>query len=138
MTADKNTLNDSEDKDKIIDPYLARALNHLDAPGGQPWTLDNRFILAGRWQMKKYPHIMIAPLELADVIRIFEETIPDINHWRRVFLKVETHLKTYRASGKSIQSINAFNWLTGWCMNEVLETAIKDQRLKNGGKRFQK
>lgn len=124
-----------QDKSNSPDLYLARALRHLEEPSDQPWTLDNRFILAGRQKMKSYPHIMISPDELADVIRTFEQTLPDVTLWRQVFLKVETHLKTYVATGRSIQTINPFLWLTGWCLNETLETACKSQRLKNGGQK---
>lgn len=129
---------DKHNAQPIKDPYLARALKHLEEPADQDWTRDNRYILAARRPMRNYPLIMISPSELAEVIRIFEETIPDTKLWRRVFLKTETQLQTYLASRKSIQSINAFNWLTGWCMDSVLETATKDQRLKNGGRRYQK
>ena len=133
MTTDNENLPDKEPQDKPKDPYLIRALRHLEVPADQEWTKDNRFILAGRWQMKNYPNIMIAPTELAQVIKIFEETIPDTLLWKRVFDKAESNLKTYRALGKNIRAVNVMNWLTGWCLNETLETAIKTTRLKTSG-----
>ena len=132
MTTDPQTINDETAESNIKDPYLERALRHLETPESQPWTKDSRFLLAGRWQMKRYPNIMLSPLELAQVIKIFEESLPDLNLWRRVFQRVESHLKTYRVTGKNIAAINAMNWLTGWCLNETLETAIKEQRIKKG------
>lgn len=131
MATDNHNVPANEEQDKIKDPYLVRALRHLEQPADQPWTKDNRFVMAGRWQMTKYPSIMIAPTELAYVIQIFEESLPDMRLWRRVFELVESTLKTYSIAGKPTRTINAQGWLIGWALDQTLEVSIKDQRLKN-------
>ena len=131
MATDNHNLPPNEEQDKIKDPYLVRALRHLEQPADQPWTKDNRFVMAGRWQMINYPNIMIAPTELAYVIQILEQSLPDRTYWKRVFELVESTLKTYAIAGKSIRTVNAQGWLIGWALDQTLEVSIKDQRLKN-------
>lgn len=130
---DSDKLPQNPPEHNIKDPYLERALRHLEKPLCQSWTKDNRFLTAGRWQMTHYPSIMIAPTELAYVIKIFEESLPDHTLWKRVFELVESTLKTYAVAGRNIRTVNPQGWLIGWALNQTLDIAIKDQRLKNAG-----
>jgi len=111
------------------DENLRIALEKLETPANQQWTLDNRFIMAGRRPMKDYTNIWLTPHELADVIKKLEES--DIPMWsyKDLFLKAEARLVTYKQERRPVQTVSVYNWLTGFLFQEVLETTIKETRL---------
>ena len=111
------------------DPNMEIALEKLETPDGQPWTLDNRFISAGRRPMRDYPTIWLTPHELADVVKKLEESQIPIYSYKDLFLKAEAKMKTYSAQGRSNQAVSVYNWLTGFLFDELLERAIKETRL---------
>jgi hypothetical protein len=111
------------------DENMQIALDKLEAPNGQNWVFDNRFIGAGRRPMKDYPTIWLTPHELSDVIRKLEESdIPQASY-KDLFFKAEAKLKTYSSQGRSNQSVSVYNWLTGFLFDELLERTIKETRL---------
>lgn len=111
------------------DPNMVIALEKLEKPTGQPWTLDNRFVGAGRRPMKDYPTIWMTPPELADVIKKLEESQIPVQAYKDLFLKAEARLRTYDTQGRSSQNVSVYNWMTGFLFDELLERTIKETRL---------
>lgn len=118
-----------EEKFDTSDPNMEIALEKLQAPAGQDWTYDNRYMGAGRRPMKDYPEIWLTPQELADVIKKLEGSDIPVQSYKDLFLKAEAKLKTYSSQGRSNQTVSVYNWLTGFLFDESLERAIKETRL---------
>ena len=136
-----NNLASSEEiSDPNLEKWLPKASEHLPLPTDPPqkWQLDNRFINAGRRPMKKYPLIFISATELAEVFRQYDEVGLQPIDARQAFQAVAGRLLTHAANGSSNNQVSAFNWLIGWAKQEVLETAIKDERHKNAKEGYAK
>ncbi len=113
------------------DERTLEALELLEDPGGQPWTRENPFMLAGRRPMRKYPRIRIAPGELAGVLEHLEHSPLPPEWWKSVFKAVEARITTWTAQGKPDAYANAAAWLTGFALTDALEqhnTRLKVER----------
>lgn len=94
---------------------------------------DNRFINAGLRPLRKYPKIWISVRSLCDVLETYEQVgIPidsrKIHHL--AFKNVQAKLEIYEQEGKSTKNVSCYSWLTGFAMQEVLDTLTKSNRLK--------
>lgn len=118
-----------QEKFDLSDPNMAIALEKLEAPTGQSWMNDNRYIGASRRPMKDYPALWLTPHELADVIKKLESSHIPVQGYKDLFLKAEARLKTYAGQGRSTQGVSVYNWLTGFLFDELLERTIKEARL---------
>lgn len=118
---------------ETIDPgdneNLKIALEKLQSPGNQQWTLDNRFVNAGRRPMKDYPELWLTPFELEDIIKKLKESDIPMTSYKDLFAKAEAKLKTWKQERRSTSGVSVYNWLTGFLFQEVLETTIKETRL---------
>lgn len=129
---------------EFTDPNIAKwmkpATEHLEPLLDPPskWQLDNRYINAGRRPMKKYPHVFLSAPELAEVFRQYDEVGLTPLDARQAFQAVSGRLITLASNGSSNNSISVFNWLIGWAKQEVLESKIKEHRLKNAKEGYAK
>lgn len=111
------------------DETLKIALTKLETPADQQWTLDNRFISAGRRPMKDYQNIWLTPFELADVMKKLQSSDIPQGSYKDLFLKAEAKLVTWKQERRSLTTVSVYNWLTGFLFDELLERAIKERRL---------
>lgn len=81
---------------------------------------DSRFVNAGRKPMKKYPDIWLTRHELADWMMIYLRLGVQKNQLDIGFKKTQAKILTYRQEGKRVQSVSAYNWGTGFILQEVL------------------
>ncbi len=112
------------------DPLLADAEARLQAPGGQPWTQSNAWICAGRRPLKRFPLIFLTPQELIQALQQIRKSIPP-DDVAGVFESCEARLRN--KSPQQRDQVSAYNWLTGWCLEEAIDKATKRQRGKNSG-----
>ena len=112
------------------DPLLADAEKRLEPPNGQPWTSTNQWIGAGRRPMRKFPLIFLTPHELVQALQQIRKSIPP-DDVAGVFESCEARLRN--KSPQQRDSTSAYNWLTGWCLEEAIDKATKRQRGKNSG-----
>lgn len=142
-TEDHEDLNLKKEKDKLpelpkLEPVFETeaereifqaAENALEKDQGQPWTLENSYIGAGRRPLKNYPLIRLTASGFAHIIKTHETNGLSTDDTKEALKKVEIKLQSFREQGKKIDYANAESWLVGWAMNEQLEKKINVNRL---------
>jgi hypothetical protein len=115
------------DKQEPIDPYLAMALERLQAPEGAV-ARDSRFLNTGRRPLKKFPNIWLTGPELAAVFREWEARNIPRDRWGKLFLTLESRFSTVRGDGRSITARDPYSELTGWIVTEELRSEAEEAR----------
>lgn len=106
------------------------ALEKLESPEGKQWVNSSQYMNAGRRPMRDYPEIWLSPVELADVIREWQNSNIPPEKWRKGFKSVQARLRTHAVNGKPPERVSVYNWLTGFGRNDLIEETIKDKRLE--------
>lgn len=112
--------------------FLEAAREALEAPDNPKLQSDNRFVLAGRRPMRKFPLIWLTEAELCDVLETYEKWGIPVDGQQihlQAFKNVSSDLTTRLAENKNTK-INAYTWLIGHEAQRLLDSLIKQVRLK--------
>lgn len=113
------------------DPFLAEARKKLEEPDGtKPWERSTVFINTGRRPLKSYPDLWFTPVELAEVVKKYDESGIPIVRFKEALTVAQGRVTTMKAKGESPERISAVNWLLGFIRNDMLELINKETRLK--------
>lgn len=117
------------------DPEVWALTENAFVPDSDPrLQRDNRYINAGRKPLKKYPDVWLTRHELADWMMCYlRRNIPK-NQLDIGFKKTQSKILTYRQEGKRVQSVSAYNWGTGFILQEVLQELKLDTDLQRSEK----
>lgn len=118
--------------DKAAYEQFRRKVNEYLSPatGSEPWESDNRFMLAGRRPLRKFPKIFLSPGEWLYVINEFEQAGIPAARVPSAFVLVEAKLDDCIVAGKNPKFISVFGWLVGWVKQQLIDGLIKEHRLK--------
>lgn len=115
--------------------YLMKASEALEEPNGQgQWESNNQFILAGRRPMKRYPHLWFTTSELAKAVEVVRDSLPPDSDWKAVFDLAESEA-TNQLVKRGRESANCYKYVTGYCLQTVLDTMTKTTYLSNSLRR---
>lgn len=105
---------------KSSNPGIAAAENHLVDVADPRVQGSSAFVSAGRRPMKKYPELWFSPVELYDATEILRAAgLPD-RHRPAVFKRAACSARTKIAAGAIAERLPAFNWVTGWALEDTL------------------
>jgi hypothetical protein len=112
------------------DDLGALAESALESPESPKVATSSLFMSAGRRPMRKYPDLWMTTTELRQVFELYRKSGIPPSEYKRGFMACASKLATYKATGKPTESVSAFNWLTGFILNDVLEGLKKSNQLE--------
>ena len=129
---DNNSKNEKTDQEVGGDAATAHELDRFLEPleSDSVWSSEPQFVMARRRPLKKYPELFLTPEELAQVFEQLADAGIPSDRFKMVFMRAAARLTTYRIQGKVPAAVSAFNWLTGWAKNEVVEELTASCKLE--------
>jgi len=129
----KGAYRDPPPEDPTVVALIERSFDEPN--GGHPWERDNRYILAGRQPLKKYPLLWLSKTEFVSVVEIARSRgVPD-TALKQLFQLANAAATDWRCEGKDVSRFRAYNALIGWALTNLLNQLNESVKLETNSRR---